>query len=124
MDNNNMNNEQNNFYQDNTDVQAQTPVNNTVETANKADTLAIVGLVCGILAIVLACCTSYIGAFPGIAGIVCSVMSKKKNGKTGMATAGLVCSIIGVVIAVVYTIVLVVIGGAIGLAAAESGLYY
>lgn len=124
MDNNNMNNEQNNFYQDNTaDVNVQTPVNNTVETPKKADTLAIVALVCGILSIVLSCCTAYIGIIPGIVGIVCSILSKKNNGKTGVATAGMICSIIGIVIGIVWTIVIILLSAA-GMAMLDASMYF
>lgn len=120
MDNNNMNNEQNNFYQDNTNVQAQAPVNNAAPTEKKTDVLAIISLVCGILAIILSCCSAYIGLVPGIAGIVLAIISKKQNGKSGIATAGLICSIIGIVIAIIITVL-----GVLGLAVlADAGMYY
>jgi thiol:disulfide interchange protein len=121
MDNNNMNNEQNNFYQDNTNVQA--TANTAAPAEKKTDVMAIISLVCGILAIILGCCTAYIGLIPGIAGIILAVLSKKNNGKSGMATAGMVCSIIGIVVAVLITIIGVVAGAA-GLAMLESaGMY-
>lgn len=117
MDNNNMNNEQN-FYQDNTAAQAQAPVVEAT-TEKKTDVLAIISLVCGILAIILSCCTAYIGLVPGIAGIVLAIVSKKQNGKSGMATAGMVCSIIGIVFAIIITVL-----GVLGLAVlSEAGLY-
>lgn len=120
MDNNNMNNEQNNFYQDNTNTQAQAPVYNAEPEQKKTDVLAIISLVCGILAIILSCCTSYIGLIPGIAGIVLAIISKKQNGKSGMATAGLICSIVGIVIAIIITIL-----GLLGLAMlADMGVAY
>lgn len=127
MDGQNFENEQNvttetvqdNFYQDNT---ANTQVPPVVEEApaKKTDALAIVGLVMGILSIVLACCLAYIAIIPGIVGIVCSVISKKQNGKSGMATAGLVCSIVGIVVAIAITIL-----GVMGLAMlSEAGIDY
>lgn len=93
MDGQNFNNEQN-PYQD-----------NITTPANKPDALAIVSLVAGILSIVLVCCTMYWAIIPAIVGIVCAVMSKKNNGKTGIATAGLICSIVGIVLAVIWTII-------------------
>ena len=69
----------------------------------KTDTLAIVSLILGIAAIIFGCCVTYVGIALGIGGIICSVMSKKKQ-KSGMATAGLVCSIIGIVFAVIWIV--------------------
>lgn len=86
---------------------------------NQTNVLAIVGLVMGILAIVLGCCMGWVGIIPGIAGIICSVLSKKQ-GKTGMATAGLICSIIGCVVG----LIMVIFGALILAAFAEMGLSY
>jgi len=76
----------------------------------KTDTLAIVSLILGIAAIVLGCCITYLGIALGVGGIVCSVMSKKKQ-KSGLATAGMVCSIIGIVFAVIWIVGSVAIMG-------------
>jgi len=73
------------------------------EGPQKNDTLAIVSLILGIAAILMGCCITYLGIALGIGGIICSVMSKKKR-KSGMATAGLVCSIIGIVFAVIWIV--------------------
>lgn len=73
------------------------------EQPKKNDTLAIVSLILGIAAIVLGCCVTYLAIVLGIAGIVCAVMSKKKQ-PSGMATAGMVCSIIGIVLAVIWIV--------------------
>ncbi len=82
--------------------------NNSYEQPNsqgpqKTDALAIVSLVLGIASILLGCCVTYLGIALGIGGIVCSVMSKKKQ-KSGLATAGMVCSIIGIVFALIWII--------------------
>ena len=69
----------------------------------KTDTLAIVSLILGIGAILMGCCITYLGIALGIGGIICSVMSKKKQ-KSGLATAGMVCSIIGIVFAAIWII--------------------
>lgn len=126
MDGQNFQNEQNtnvestqqNYYQDNTTTQVP-PV---VETApeKKTDTLAIVSLVMGILSIVLSCCNTYVGIILAIVGIVLSVISQKNNGKSGMAIAGLVCSIIAIVLSVILIIL-----AAVGLAIlSEAGIDY
>lgn len=80
------------------------------EQPKKTDTLAIVSLILGIAAIVFGCCITYVGIALGIGGIICSIMSKKKQ-KSGMATAGLVCSIIGIVLALIWIIASVAIMG-------------
>lgn len=76
----------------------------------KTDTLAIVSLILGIASIVLGCCVPYLGIALGVGGIICSVMSKKKQ-KTGMATAGLVCSIIGIVLTLIWIVCSVALVG-------------
>ncbi len=91
---------QNNSYQQ--------PV--TPAEPQKTDTLAIVSLILGIAAILLGCCVTYLGIALGVGGIVCSVLSKKKQ-KSGLATAGMICSIIGIVFAVLWIVCSVVLVG-------------
>lgn len=81
--------------------------------ANPNNGMAIGALVCGIVSILLCCCCG-IGAVVAIVGIVLAVLSKKANGgkMSGMAVAGLVCSIIGVVFSAGYIIYYFVGGGA------------
>ena len=84
----------------------------------KSNGLAIASLVLGIVAIVF----SFIGlSIPfgliiGIVGIILGVMAKKKN-PNGMATAGLVLSIIGTVLCAIVFIACMACVGAIGSAA-------
>lgn len=82
----------------------------TPSEPQKNDTLAIVSLILGIAAIVFGCCVTYLGIALGVGGIICSIMSKKKQ-KSGMATAGLVCSIIGIVLAVIWIVFSVALMG-------------
>ncbi|MCI8528694.1 MAG: hypothetical protein HFH82_06005 [Lachnospiraceae bacterium] len=108
MDENNFDNRsQNNGgqysnYQDNTgNVPNQVPIDNVPD--NKANGLQIAGLVCGIIAICTSCCYGIMGIIMGIVGIICSAAGNKSN-KSGVGTAGLVCSIIGLIFGVVMLI--------------------
>ena len=69
-----------------------------VTIANPNNGMAIGALICGIGGILLCCCCG-IGAIVGIVGVVLAICSKKYNGgkMSGMAIAGLVCSIIAIV---------------------------
>lgn len=67
---------------------------------------AILALVFGILSILTCCCYGVVAIILGIVGIVMAVMAKKDNmGQfPGMAIAGLVCSIIGILLGIGYWI--------------------
>ena len=86
------------------------------------DTLSIVSLVCGILAILASC--MYIGVIFGIPAVICGHMSLKNikhspiqiQGK-GMAIAGLVCGYIGSLISIAL---IILVFGMIGMAAMEG----
>jgi hypothetical protein len=86
------------------------PNYNQVPTQNNGggSGLAIASMVLGIVALVLSCCFYYISIPCAIVGVILGAvaLSKKTAGK-GMAIAGLVCSIISIIPAV-----LVIIGGA------------
>ncbi len=108
-------------YQDNTaniPYQAVEP-----STPNKANTLQIVGLISGIAGIVIGCCVGYIGIILGIVGLVCAIMGNKQ-GKTGVGTGGLVCSIIAIVFGVLSLIIVTIFGAALMAAMQEAGYYY
>lgn len=68
--------------------------------------MAVAGMICGILSIVLCCCSQYITLILAVVGLGLSgyVLAKQKAG-TGMAIAGLVCSIFGLLISVCLIIV-------------------
>ena len=70
--------------------------------------MGIASMVLGIVSIVL-CCIWYISLICAIAGIVFGVMQNRKSGRNGMATAGIVCSIIGIVLTIAI-LVLAAIG--------------
>ena len=95
---------------------------NNYQQPTKPDALAIVSLILGIASIVLGCCVTYLGIALGVGGIICSVMSKKKQ-KSGLATAGLVCSIIGIVLAVIWVSFSVAIMGMLAAAGIDISSY-
>ena len=100
----------------------QTPVDykDTQPNGNGGQGMAIAAMVLGIVSIVL-CCIWYISLLCAIVGIVLGVMHNKKGVKSGMATAGIVCSIIGIILTIVI-LVLAAIGLAMfgGLAALQD----
>lgn len=109
---------QQNYYQNNTNTQVP-PSMVQPEPAKKTDALAIVSLIVGIISILMGCCTAYYAVIPSVIGIVCAIISKKNNGKSGMATAGLICSIVGIVIGLIITVL-----GVFGLALLSEYSYY
>ena len=108
-------------YQDNT---ANIPHQQYEEPADpdKANGLQIVGLVCGIAGIVLGCCVGYLGIILGIIGLICAIMGNKQ-GKTGVGTGGLVCSIIALVFGIISVIIGLIFGAAL-LAELQNSYYY
>lgn len=76
-----------------------------VEKQSKNNALAYVSLVMGILSILLSCCYG-IGIVFGIAGLICAIISRRKGG-AGVALAGLICSIVGMVFSVLVIGVIV-----------------
>ncbi len=84
--------------------------------------LAIASMVLGIASIVLICIQPWIAFISGIVGLVLAIVYNKNNEKCGMSKAGLICSIIGIILFVVI-IVLAILGlAALGGAAALSEL--
>lgn len=102
--------EQSNHYQDNTAIWVP-PVYAEPAQQNQSNALAIVSLVMGILSIVFACCYG-IGIVFGIAGIICAVVGKK-NGTSGIRTAGLICSIIGTILSVLMILYVILVFAAV-----------
>lgn len=108
-----------NNYQDYTaNVQPKTIVEAPKAENKETNVLAIVSLILGILSIVLGCCTGWIGALFGVGGIICAVFANKQ-GKTGLAKGGLICSIVGIVLGILITILAVIFS----VAMIGSGVY-
>jgi len=75
--------------------------------------LAIVSMILGIFSLVIVCWLNEGGILLGIGGIICYILSRK-TGKSGMAVAGLVCSIIAVVLGAILfalSVILLLFGG-------------
>ena len=78
--------------------------------------LAITGMVLGIVSLVfiflLACCSPLVGglvAMPfAIAGLIVSIIGKKKGQSNGMCIAGIICSAVSLVIGVVLIIIMII----------------
>lgn len=85
------------------------PINNGGNEVTKSNSMAIVGMVLGIISIVL-CWVPIVGLILAIIGIVLGVKglksSRELNGKgKGMGIAGISCGSVGTVLSVIYLIV-------------------
>ena len=86
-------------------------VNNTQK--KPVDTFSLVSMILGILSLVVCCCSPVniyvvgciLSMACGIGAIVLYVLAKKKGTANGMAVAGLVCGIIGLVFALMMVLV-------------------
>ena len=74
---------------------------------------AVISLILGIVSVVC-CCTCLLGVGCGIAAICVGVSSKKKENNPGMATAGIVLGIVGIVISVLSVIIFMASGAFVG----------
>lgn len=101
-----------NNYQDYTSQYSETIDLNSGTDVPESKTNSVISLIMGILSLVFCCC-SIIGIIPGIIGIILASKAKKNGEPGGMATAGLVCSIVGIVFGVLVTIVYAIYGFAI-----------
>lgn len=111
MDGQNFNNEQNtqntentvntestqySNYQDNTANVVYQETASTPDSGNKASGMQIASLVLGILSICFCCCYGFPGLIMGIIGLVCGIKGNKER-KNGVGTAGVICSVIGLI---------------------------
>lgn len=75
--------------------------------------LGIISLICGIISVPSLCCCGCGNWLFAIAAIILAIVDKSKNGKmTGMAKAGLIIAIVGLVFGLVFLIFNLVINGA------------
>lgn len=79
---------------------------------NNGKVFAIISLVGGVLGVLTMCCYGF-GAIPGLVGIICGIISRKKEeGLKGMAIAGIICGAVAVVVGVIMLLlVLLGVGG-------------
>ena len=96
--------------------------------ANNGKGKAIASLVLGIIAVVFAWFGygAIVSIVLGIVGIILGIQAKKSmpEGQTGMATAGLVLSIIGLVLSVIMFVACVACVGCIGAAGMLDSINY
>lgn len=78
--------------------------------------MAVASLVLGIVSIIFSFFggINFFGGIIGIVGIILGVYGKKYESKKGMATAGLVCSIIGTVLCFIFYVACVACVGSLG----------
>lgn len=79
---------------------------NTPLTNNNSNGLGIASLILGICSIAICCCYG-IGAIPAIIGLILGILQNKKNAN-GIATAGIVLGIIGILLNVVWLIYMII----------------
>ena len=96
------NNQQNNYQDYTSNIPYQQNAND-FSSDSEANGLQIAGLVCGILAICSCCCYGVPAVVLGIAGIICAAMGNKSS-KNGVGTAGMVCSVIGLILGVLASV--------------------
>ena len=90
--------------------------------------MAVASLVLGILSLVIGVFTSglfgWLGAIFAVIGIILAVLAKKTNPeKSGLATAGLVCSIIGVILCLLlYVACAACVGGVSALTSPSAAM--
>ena len=76
------------------------------QVSGQQDPLAITSMVLGIVSLLFVFIQAYafLGCLTGIAGVVLGIVSRKKNGPSTMATAGLIMSAIAVGLCIIITI--------------------
>ncbi len=79
---------------------------NTPLTNNNSNGFGIASLILGICSIAICCCDG-VGAIPAIIGLILGILQNKKNAN-GIATAGIILGIIGILLNAVYLIYMVV----------------
>lgn len=75
--------------------------------------LAIAGMVCGIVGLVIACCSPLFGGVIAVVGLVLAIVALKKKQSKGMAVTGIITGALGIILAVVVSIFAAFIGMAL-----------
>lgn len=97
------------YYQDNTGNQQYNEWRDGNGNGNgggpkKANGMQIASLVLGILGIPGCCCYGIVGLLCGIIGLILALVGNKQNRGSGVGIGGLVCSIIAVILGILGTI--------------------
>ena len=79
---------------------------NTPLTNDQSHGMGIASLILGICSIAICCCYG-VGAIPAIIGLILGILQNKKNAN-GIATAGIVLGIIGILLNVVWLIYMII----------------
>ena len=79
---------------------------NTPLTNNNSNGFGIASLILGICSIAICCCYG-VGAIPAIIGLILGILQNQKNAN-GIATAGIVLGIIGILLNVVWLIYMII----------------
>lgn len=91
---------------------AQAPTQPIGELPGK--TMGIIGMILGILSILGGCCLFFVSIPCSVAGIILSAISMKRakevSRRNNFALAGLICSIVGLVLAVLFTVLIILLG--------------
>lgn len=73
------------------------------QPSNRTNGMQIASLVLGIIGMITCCCYGVVGLVLGIMGLVFAIIGNKSS-RSGVGVAGLVCSIIAVILGVAGTI--------------------
>ena len=88
-------------YNNQNQGQFNSPYNNAPVQKPSPNACQIISLICGILSIIC-CCFGIVPIILAVVGLVLAIIGNKSN-KHGVGTGGLVCSIIGLVLALIIT---------------------
>ena len=80
-----------------------TPIQNNVTGESKV--LSIISLVAGILSLLCCCWFGFVGIIVSLVGCICGIIALvKKQGGKGLAIAGIICSALGLILAIIMTV--------------------
>lgn len=75
----------------------------------KTNVMGLVGMILGIISILLFFINGWVGLFLAIGGLVLSIIGQKQPEGKGMAIAGMVCSIVTIVLWFIVVLVISII---------------
>lgn len=78
--------------------------------------MGIVSLILGIISLVIGCffrAYGWLGAIFALIGIILGAVGRKNPERKGVATGGLVCSIIGFILCIIMYVIIAVVAGSL-----------